>query len=359
MQRLATALLILVVTASVAPVISAGASGEAVGEAYAGTHVSFEVGDGAVTDYAVHGETMLESVRVESQQTVEGGDPGPDGSLPAVTRIDGAGLYLDASTGTEARVAARNGATLTAHDNRRGVLVVASGNQTDYVAANLPAGTDASVESGSRVEVTTENGTEATLLVIGEGAVAVGDEGDVTAKLGEDSRLVFRAYPEGKTDTDAEQERLIARGEATAEAYVTVETTSDGGGENERTVVDAVTYDDDITVELAESEGEVASGTGVDGVVLAVNRTTNEGTILLVSVSETALNASGVTVAVDGEAAAEAATYSQLESAVGSEQSRYVAGTGAGTDASVEVAVAVNRFSTRRVSIASAGSDGE
>ena len=376
MRRLATALTVLVLVASIAPSTVAGsiapataasttpnAPGQASGEAYAGTHVTFDAAERAVTDYAVHGETMLDAVKVESQSSVEGGalvDVGA--SLSAVTEIDGAGVSVGATTETEARVEADNGATLTAHDNDRGILVVESGDQSDYVEANLSAGANASAESDSQVEVTTENGTEGTFIVVGEGNATVNDDGDVTAHLGEDGRLVFRAYPDGKDDSDDEQEQLIADGDAKAEAYVMAaserddgtETTSDGdenGTDGEReVVVDAVSYDDNTTVEtVSAAEGEVT---------LAVNRTTHEGTILVTSVSETVLDASDdLTVSVDGQAATEAATHSQLKSAIGSEQSRYTVESAGEASASADVLVAVNHFSERTVSMESASDD--
>jgi PGF-CTERM protein len=201
--------------------------------------------------------------------------------------------------------------------------------------------------------VTTENGTEATFLVVGEGDATVNDDGDVTARLGEDARLVFRSYPEGKDDRDEKQEDLIAQGEAKAEAYVM----ADGGnesetGDDEQVVVDTVSYGDNTTVEVAESaEGKIS---------LAVNRTTHEGTIVVTSVSEQALNATeDLEVAVDGEAAVEARTYSQLQSAVGSDQSRYVVESAASgsADASADVLVAVNHFSERTISMQSSASE--
>jgi PGF-CTERM protein len=401
MKRLATTLTVLVLTASIGPstvaasiapitagqasVTSQHASGQqaigqqASGQAYAGTHVSLNASERAVADYAVHGETMLDSVAVESQSSVEdGGLVDVGASVSAVTQIEGAGVALDATTETEARIEADNGATVTAHDNGHGILVVESGDQSDYVVANLSAGASASAESDSQVEVTTENGTEGTFIVVGEGNATVNDDGDVTAHLGEDGRLVFRAYPEGKDDNDDEQERLIADGDAKAEAYVMAaseradgnetgnESEGDAGnetetgdendsengteGDGEQMVVDTVSYDDNTTVETAESaEGEVA---------FTVNRTTHEGTILVTSVSEEALNASeDLTVQVDGEAAVEAATYSQLRSAIGSEQSRYTVESAGSGSASADVLVAVNNFSERTVSMQSETGD--
>lgn len=386
MERLATAplvagLLVLLVVAGVAPTAVGEpvrsspvdgahdpAAGGAPEESHAGTHVSFAAEDRAVTDYAVRNETILDSLRVASERAVGDANRSPSN----VTHVEGARLTVGATTDAETRVLARNGATVAAHDNRRGVLVVASGEGVDYAVADLPAGANATAESDSQVAVTTRNGTPATLLVVGEGRVAVNDAGGVTARLGDGGRLVLRAYPDGKTEADETRENLLASGGVAAELYVGTPngnaTGDETGGteQSRRPVVDTVSYDDNATVEVAE--------VGEDRVALAVNRTTGEGTVLLASVSPAVLNASGgVSVAVDGETAAEAVTFSQLRSAVGSEQSRYLveraggdaergeASSGAeGEDASkaVEVAVGVNRLDGRTVSLASAETSG-
>ncbi|PSP54960.1 hypothetical protein BRC82_08185 [Halobacteriales archaeon QS_1_67_19] len=349
MKRIASALVLLVVTASVVPAATAvtapAATQQTSGETYSGTHVSFEVSNSAITDYAVDNETVLDSVKVQSQSDVENGglvDVGAE--VSAVTRIEGAGLNVGAKTNTEASVRAENGANVTAHDNGNGILVVESGDQSDYVVANLSSGANATAESDSQVEVTTDDGTNGTFIVVGEGNVTVNDDGNVTAHLGENGRLAFRAYPEGKDDGDDEQEQLIADGKAKAEAHVM----ADG----EQTVVDTVSYGRNTTVETAETaENEVR---------LAVNRTTHEGTVLVTSVSESALNATeNLTVTVAGEAAVEAATYSQLESAIGSDQSRYVVESAGEASASADVLVAVNHFSERTVAMQSDAADAE
>lgn len=398
MKRVAAALLVLVVTASVAPAQVAGGpvpTGVAGGVApadratatagtggqfsetiatqpagnttprtsgnasrtYAGTYVSFDVDERAVTDYAVRGEEMFDSVRVASEQSVARGDRvGLGDGLAAVTEVEGAGLDRSATTRTEVTVAAETGATLAAHDNPRGLLVVAGSdesyqsnqsNQSNYVVADLAAGANATADGDSQVEVTTENGTEGTLLVVGAGDATVTDDGDVTARL-DGGLLVFRAYPDGKGDRDEKQEALIAEGTATAEAYVMVENTT--------TVVDTVSYGANTSVETAE--------TGVGAVTFAVERTTDEGTVLLTSVSERAFAAADLDVAVDGETAAEARTYTQLKSAIGSDRSRYVVeragdARSASADASADVLVAVTHFSERTVSIASESASDE
>lgn len=335
-KPLPLAVVVLVVTAGFVPT----AAGQASGKAYAETHVSFDLEGNAVTDYTVNGDPVLRSVQIQSQsRTKTTGTINIGASLSALARLDGAGLSVGATTSTEARVTAENGGTITAHDNGHGILVVESGNQSDYVVANLSSGASASAESDSQVAVTTANGTEGTFLVVGEGNVTVNEDGNVAAALDEDGQLIFRAYPDGKDDDADKQEALIANGTATAEAYVM----TDG----EETVVDTVRYGQNTTVE--------ATQTAKDNVTLRVERTTHAGTILFTTVSETVVNTTGdLTVTVDGEAAVKAATYSQLQSALGSDQSRYMVRSVGSASASTEAMIAVNHFSTRTVSMRSA-----
>ncbi|MFC4551029.1 MULTISPECIES: hypothetical protein [Halorussus] len=338
MRRIAISLAMLVLVSGIAP----AAVGQASGTAYAGTHVSFDTSAHAVTDYAVHGETMIDSVKLRSAESAEGGGllGGTGASLSAVTSIQAGGVQIGATSETQAKIATESGAEVIAHDNARGVLVVQGDRGGQVVLANLSAGANATAEGDSQVSVTTANGTEGTFLVVGQGNVTVNDDGNVSARLGQDGRLVFRAYPDGKDDADEKQERLIADGKARAEAYVMAES-----GE---VVVDTVSYGRNTTIQTKQTaEGNVS---------FAVNRTTHEGTVIVASVSEKALNTTeGVDVRVNGEAAVKAATYTQLESAIGSDRSRYLVSSSgdASANASADVLVAVNHFSERTVSLRS------
>ncbi|WP_158055259.1 PGF-CTERM sorting domain-containing protein [Halorussus halophilus] len=342
MKRLAIVLTALLLSATVVP----PAMGQTSRSAYNGTHVSFETADNAVTNYTVDGAQTFSSVTVQSQSSAKsGGLLGAGTSLSAVTTLNASVVSLDARTNASATVEARNGATLTAHDNGHGILLVEPGNSSQYVLANLSNGANASAAGNSQVSVTTANGTKGTFLVVGAGNVTVNKNGDVAAKLGKDGRLVFRAYPDGKDDGDEKQEKLIADGKAKAEAYVMTE------GKN--TVVDTVSYGQNTTVE--------AKQTGAGAVNVTVDRAANEGTVVITSVSRKVMNASeDLEVRVSGEAkaAVRASTYTQLRSAVGSERSRYLvesAGSeNAQADANAEILVAVNHFSKRTISMQAA-----
>lgn len=332
--RIATALVcVLLTTAAAVPAASMGQSSEG----YAGAHVSFEASGSALTEYAVANETMLSEVRVQSQESAKGsGLVDVGASLSAMTHLDGSALGLESQAEASAEVRAESGATLTAHDNGHGVLVVASGDESQYVTANVSDGGSAKAEGDSRVVVTTESGQQGTFVVVGNGSVTVNDEGDVSAALGEDGRLVFRAYPEERSDDDETQERLVADGKAAAEVYVMQQ-----GGE---TVTDTVSYAGDTTVEAKQSaEGQVE---------VTVDRATHEGTVVITSVSEEAVGSlDDLSVTVDGEAAVEASSYSEVQSAIGGDESKFMVAQQSSAEASADVLVGVNHFSERTMTI--------
>ncbi|QFU81479.1 PGF-CTERM sorting domain-containing protein [Natronorubrum aibiense] len=309
-------------------------------DAYAGTHVAFDTASNAIVDYRVGGQSVFENVTVESQrdhhsQTGIGADVG----LSAVTNLSGIGLEIAAQTETRAEIATEGSASLAAHDTERGILTVDAGEEAQYVQLNLSEDSTAEVsDEGDRVTVDSGDRT-GVLLVAGDGEVAVTDNGDVTADLERESTLVFRSYADDEHDDDAvEQERLIADGTATAEVYA-----AEADGDR---VADVATYGQDIAVE-AQRNGE-------DRLEMVVKRAQHEGTIVIVSVSEAALEAADsaddLAVTVDGEAAVEADSYSDLEGGIG-EEPRYMVTHSSEASAAADVLVAVDHFSEREVAI--------
>ena len=315
-------------------------------EAYAGTNVSFETESNAVVGYAVGGQTMVETMEVQSASEAESqGSVGVGTELSAVTDVGGSAVTLESSTQTEASLTTESGATLEAHDNGRGVLVVRSGGDSQYVTANVTAAGSAESAGESRVVVTNDDGTEGTFVVVGDGDVSVNEEGNVAARLEGNSKLVFRSYPEGRSDGDAEQERLIADGSTAAEVYV--QESSESSGEF---TADVVSYSEDTTVEVTEqSEGTIR---------MTAERSAEEGKVIITTVSEQAISSTdGLAVTVDGEAATEASSYSELQTAAnGGETSKYMVRQGSSARASADVLVAVNHFSEREVAMSEAGS---
>lgn len=342
-----TIVTVVLITSLVAAAAGAGA-GAATGDArthaendaYAGAHVEFEVSGDAITDYRVGGERTFSSVRVQSQSESDAG-LGANISLDAVANVEGAGLSLAAQSKTSAQVRSESGATLSAHDNERGILTVAAGGESQFVEAEVASDAQASGD-GDRVFVETD-GQSGVFLVVGDGEVTVNDEGNVVADLSGDATLAFRSYADGERDDEAErQENLIADGTAAAEVYV-----EHRDGE---AVADAINYGEETSLE-ARQDAE-------NRVEVTVDRTVEEGTIVLTTVSEEAVGSlENLEVTVDGEAAVEASSQSELEGAIGSDQSRYLVSQNANADARATVYVAVNHFSERTIGID--GADGD
>jgi len=333
---------LLLVASSTFPVGTAAATQQ--GEAYAGTHIEFETTSNAIVDYSVDGNTVFQSVQVQSQSTAENrGNVQAGAGLSAVTDIAGAALSLDSQTEVSATMTAESGAAMEAHDNSRGILVVRSGGESQYVTANVSSSSRAESESDQRVVVTSEDGTQGTFIVIGDGEVTVNDQGNVSANLGSDGKLVFRSYSEGRNEEDERKEQLISEGKAAAEVYVMQ--TGDQGSEF---AADVVQYGEDTTVEVTQqTEGTVQ---------MTAERSQRQGKIIITSVSEQAISSvENLQVTIDGEAAAEASSYSDLESAIGSDTPRFLVRQQSGAQASADVLVAVDHFSTREITMSEDG----
>lgn len=319
---------------------NAAASTDAESSAYAGAHVAFDTSATSLVDYSVDGEPVFENVSVASQSDYHG-QTGVDGSvaLSAVIDVPGIGLELDTQTETRAQVESEGSASIAAHDTDRGILTVDAGGDEQYVELELAGESNADAsENGDRVIVDTDDRTGA-IVVAGDGEVTVNEDGDVTADLEGDSTLVFRSYEDGERDDDAEeQESLIAQGTATAEVYA-----DERDGER---LADVATYGHDVAVDTT-TEAE-------DRLEMTVERAESEGTVVIATVSEAALEAAGsaddLAVTVDGEVAAEASSYSELEGGIG-EEPRYMVTQSADAEGAVDVLVCIDHFSEREVAV--------
>ncbi|QLG49075.1 hypothetical protein [Natrinema halophilum] len=357
MNRNTTIVLALLVATTALPVAVVGAGANAASpsqqsdgssdaSAYAGTHVEFDTTSDAIVDYRVNGEQVFENVTVASQsdhhsKTGLGANTGID----AVVNLSGLGLELGATTETRAEVQTEGSASLTAHDSERGILTVDAGDEAQYVEVDLVGSGSAEAKSEDRVVVNSGNRTGA-FVVAGDGAVTVNSAGDVTADLEKNATLVFRSYTEGERGESAKsQEQLIANGTATAEVYAEQR--------NDETVTDVATYGQDITVETASESQQRLE--------MTVERAKSDGTVVIASISEAAVSgaerADDITVTVDGEAAAQASSYGELEGGIG-EEPRYMVTQSSDASADADVLVAIDHFSKREVSIGSADSDG-
>ncbi|PSP33185.1 hypothetical protein BRC64_04285 [Halobacteriales archaeon QH_10_67_22] len=343
-----TVVIVLFFVASTALPIGTASAAAQQGEAYAGTHVEFETTNDAIVDYSVNENTVFQSVKVQSQSTAENqGNVRAGVGLSAVTDITGTALSLDSQTEVSATVTAESGATMEAHDNSRGILVVRSGGDSQYVTVNVSSSSQAESEGDQRVVVSSDDGTQGTFVVVGDGEVTVNEQGNLSADLKSDDRLVFRSYSEGRTEEDEQEEQLISDGQAAAEVYV-MESSEQGN----EFAADVVQYSEDTTVEVTQqSEGTVR---------MTADRSQDQGKVIITSLSEQAISSvEDLQVTVDGEAAAEASSYSDLESAIGSDSSKFLVNQQSSAQASADVLVAVNQFSTREITMSEDGDGSE
>ncbi|SFR35865.1 PGF-CTERM sorting domain-containing protein [Halogeometricum limi] len=345
MERTAAVFAAILVTLAAVPASGAAAAATAQSSAYAGTHVTFDAETNAVTNYTVGGATVFDSLRVESAGSAQseasaGADADLDADASAVTDVAGSAVSVSATAETRATVTTESGAEMRVHDTPNGNLVLASDDGAQALRANVSDGASVSEDGEARVVV--ENGdTTSVFVAVGNASVARNDDGDVSAHVGDDGRLVLRTYGESdeRTESDEQAEQLIADGTATAELYVM-------GGANATTEI--VQYGGNTTVEVAERTNET--------VTVTVERSVSEGAVVLTSVSDEAVAAGdSLAVSVDGEAAAHVESASELRTAAnGGEQSAYmVTESSAEADAATDVYVALNHFSERTVTMTS------
>ena len=337
---LAAALVVSLVGAAAAP----AATQQAEGEGYSGTFVQFQTNSNAVADYAVDGSVVIENVTAQSASETDGGiGVGASSS----TSIDGSGVSSQNSAGAKASVAFESGTDMEANDNQRGVVTFTATDGEQVVQANVSG--QAESESDSRVVVTSDDGTQGTFFIVGDGEVTTSEDGRVMASVQEDSQLVYRQYNEERSDADETQERMIQNGTATAEAYVYGSAESGGEAENEGTSV--VEYGQ-TTVEVQErSESQIN---------MTVERTESQGKVIITTVSESAVeNARSLEVYVDGEAATRVDSYSRVQQATqDGDNSRYLIRQSSSAEAATDIVIGINQFSERQVSMQSTG-DGE
>jgi len=338
---------LLLVASVTAPV--AAASTENTQEGQAGAFVSFEAESNAVVDYSVDGTTVVENVSVQSESEASGGSSVDLGSS---ADFSGAGLSVASSmqASGSATIQSESGATIESHDNQRGVLVVRPGGGSQVAAINLSSDAEAESESEGRVVIEKDDGTQAVVLATGDAEVTVTDEGDVEGRTGENGQLVYRQYDGERSDSDESQEQFIANGTATAELYY--QQASESGDSGSDRAVNVVNYGQDTTVEVTERSASTLNAT--------VERSQSEGKVVIVSVSEAAMeNAESASVYVDGEAAAEASSYSEVAAAAnGGDNSAFLVRSSSSAEATTDVVVGVNHFSERELSMQSDGGDG-
>ena len=357
---LSALLVVSLVGAAAAPAV---ATQEA--EGYSGSHVEFQTQNSAVTGYAVNDAVIVENVSVQSSEEARSqAGIGADAGLSTATEFSGAGLQLASQTSLSATLSIESGAEMQTHDNQRGILQVRANDGAQMVHANLSSDSEAESEGEERVVVTKGDGSQGTFIVVGDGEVVVNEGGNVTAEIEEGSQLVYRQYDDSeRSDDDKQKEQMIQNGTATAEVYVESaaesgqdsaddgeDSAEDGSDEGEEAAASVVEYGQDTTVEV-QSRSE-------NTINMTAERSQSQGKVVLTSVSESAFDsAEDVEVLVDGEAAAQAESYSAVEQAAqGGDNSAYYVSQSSSAEASTDVAIGVNHFSERDVTMQSDGS---
>lgn len=311
---------------------------------YQGQHVTYSTTGNSVVNYTVGGSKMMSSMEVQSAQAA---GIGVDIGLTAVADIVGAKVTGLTEATTSATVKFQSGAQMETHDNGHGILVLRPSAKAQVVEANLSSDADVTRAGENRVRVTTGDGSSATFILFGNGKLAINRGDNVTARVAKDGRLVYRTYPDNRQKSDNEQEKLIANGTAVGEVYVQ-ERGQDGSGKE---AVDVVNYSRDTTIEV-ENRAERS-------VTYTARRSEGKGKVFITSVTDSFGSQGDVDVAVDGEAAARADSYSSLAAATqDGDQSKYLVSKSSSAETSMDVVVAVNEFSTREMEVSGGGGGG-
>ncbi len=347
MRKLIAALLCVSLAFAGVPAATTAQTG---GEATTGTHISFGVANDAVTGYTVGGTEMFSSFRMQSQSSAvdEGLIEANLDEITSIVNINAAGLSVEAETSasTTLNVSSSPGAYVRAHDNGHGTFRVAPGQNTQVGIVNVSSNTELTVEGEEMATLTADNGAEATFMVVGTGGeVATNEDGNLAVRLGANSDLIFKAYPDGKSDAEAEQESLISDGIIGAEVHVMEQ-------DGER-VIDAASYNTFVNYYGTE---EAANGTN-----FTFGSARGTGTLVVTHVSEAAVgslssveayvNSSNGENTVPVEADSAATGVANVEQYVGSPESAYYAVPPAEGSASTDVVVAINHFSNRTVTM--------
>lgn len=345
MRKLIAALLCVSLAFAAVPAASTAQTG---GEATTGTHISFGVADNAVTGYTVGGTEMFSSFRMQSQSSaVEDGLVESGFDVTSLVNINAAGLSVESETtaATTLNVDAGPGAHVTAHDNGHGTFMVAPGQNGQAAIVNVSSNTEVSVD-GDTATVTADNGAEGTFMLVGTGGeIDTNEDGNIAVTLGANADLVFKAYPDGKSDAEAEQEDLISNGIVGAEVHVMEQ-------DGER-VVDTALYNGFLSGYGTE---ETDNGTNftfgsVQGTGTVVVTHVSEASVGSLSSVEAYVNSSSgeETVPVEADSATEA--IDGIGDYVGTSSSAYYTVPPAEGSASTDVVVAINHFSNRTVAM--------
>ncbi|WP_169302434.1 PGF-CTERM sorting domain-containing protein [Halorientalis salina] len=336
-------LLVVSMGAAVTPA-TAATTQENNASAEAGAHVDFETKSNAVVNYSVNGQTVVENLTVQSASE-NSNDGGLDVGVDVGFSASALSLASSLQAGGNAEITTDSGATIEAHDNQRGVMVVRSGGDSQAVQMGISKSSSAQSEGDKRVVVTNDNGSQATVLATGDGAVNVSEDGNVSARTGSNGEVVYRQYEGERSDGDKSQEQMITNGTATAEVYL--QQAADSAEDGTERSANVVQYGADTTVDVTQQTANRVNAT--------VDRSQSEGRAVIITVADEAFeNAENAEVFVDGEAAVQADSYSEVQSATeNGNSSAFLVQQSTSAEATADVVVGINHFSTRAVSLQS------
>ncbi|MFT4945898.1 MAG: hypothetical protein ACI8TL_000126 [Natronomonas sp.] len=338
---------LMVVSLGSGATATTAAAQQAESNAYTGVHVEFETGSNSVSNYAVNDNVIVTNATMQSASEVRNrADIDAGVGIDAIGSIAGAEVESRTETRTSVSVGFSNGGEIRSNDNERGVVQFVAGGEDQFVQVETSSDTEAESVSESRVVVEKDDGTQGTFIVVGEGEVDTNSEGQINAELERGSELAYRQYDDERSDTDEESERMIENGTATAEVYV-----QQAGEDGQETATNAVEYGSETTVEIQnESESQIE---------MTVERAQSDGKVVLANVAEEAFDsAEDIEVLVDGEAATRADSYSAVEmSAAEGDEPRYYVSQSASAEATTDVAIGIDHFSERTVTMTSDSTD--
>lgn len=288
-----------------------------------GDHITLEFTNQQVVNYTVGNQTFLASIQAQSVEQVE-----TDG-LQSLTEFEGSAMESTGEDEATWLVNTQSNANFEFNDNPHGTFIAEGVDVAQYARFVVAEGVEATDENQRKVTLTTDGNAAASFILVGDGEVTVNQNGDVVARIGDASTLVFRAYPDGKSNSDEQMERYIENGNGVAEIYARQPGTD--------SIVDHARYQQDVAP-TAEQTDDTTVQTDIE-------YTEGESGVVLFTLSQAFTEASGaINATVNGQQAQEVTSFGELDGALDGNQSRYMV---VELESRTDVIVAVNQFAAQ------------
>lgn len=305
---------------------------------YQASHVGFDAKQNSVVNFSVGGQQIFESFSVVAKsdtETQSGGTIGVGVGLGEVTNIAKSAMSMRSQTDKNAVLETESGADIKIHNNDRGIITVTPSENSQIANINISPNTRATTETDKKVVITKEDNSEGVFLIVGDGEVTVNNNRNVIADIEQNRKLVYRDYKQQRSDDDRQQENLISNQNATAEVYI--EQTDNQYRSN------IVQYGDTTVETTDQRQGQIN---------LSVDRTQNQGKIILTTISNQAINpTNNISVQIDGETITQVETYNQLQSSIQQDNPSFLINQQSSTQSVSDIAIAIDHFSTRQITI--------